>query len=102
MANQISMTPQEMKNAASKANNTAGILRKDVIRAMDNLLKTLENSWKGEAIEGYRTRYNDIRKSLESGEQLLFEIEKNLNTSREIIEETDRTISNKFKNLGKG
>ena len=100
MANEISMTPQEMTKAATKANTTAGTLRNNVIKEMDSLLRTLENSWKGDAIEGYKTRYTSIRKALENGEQLLFEIEKNLKTSRDIVEQTDREISSKFKSMG--
>lgn len=100
MANQISMTPQEMTKAASKASRTADTLQNNVIDEMEKLLKTLETSWKGEAIDGYKARYKQIKKALDGGVALLHEIEKNLETSRDIIEETDRTISKKFKNLG--
>lgn len=102
MANQISMTPGEMDKAAKKAKTTADTLQRDVIGEMEKLLRTLEKSWKGDAIDGYKSRYTEIKKALKNGVELLLEIEANLKTSKEIIEETDRTISDKFKKLGKG
>lgn len=99
MANQISMTPTEMDNAARKAGTTAGVLEQQVIGEMDKLLETLGKSWKGEAIEGYTQRYKKIKGSLKNGVELLVEIEKNLKTSKKIIEETDSRISSQFKKM---
>ena len=97
MAQQISMTPSEMRAGAKKAKTTANTLENQVIREMDNLLSNLERTWKGEAIGGYRERYNKIKGSLRNGVQLLTEIHDNLNTTAQIMEETDQRIASQYK-----
>lgn len=98
MANQISMTPSEMRAGAKTALKTAGIIQNDVINTMDNLLERLEASWKGEAVRGYSDRYNQtIKPALNNAVELMDEINKNLITTAKITEDTDRNIAAQYR-----
>lgn len=101
MANQISMTPSQMDACARKAKTTGELVEREVIKNMDNLLKQLKDSWKGDAYGGYEARYTTIRKSLVNAKDLLDEIHDNLVASKKIIEETDKNIAAQFKKGGK-
>lgn len=99
MADRIRMSQSEMKSAAKIAKDTAG-KQGEVITTMNNLLKTLGKSWEGDAFKGYEARYNTIKKSLISAQDLLKEINQNLLKTAKIMEDTDKKIGAQYKSNG--
>lgn len=100
MAEQIQMKPSDMKKGARKALATKKTLDEQVIKSMDALLNELQSQWKGDSMEGYKARYKKIRSALNNAGDLLKEIHDNLNTTAQIMEETDTRISNQYRRNG--
>lgn len=97
MANQIRMTPATMRTRASEVDKRTSEMEA-LIRNMDKLLSTLEGEWEGDAIAGYRERYNKIKNtSFKNSVELFKEIAHNLRETAKIVEETDRNIANQFR-----
>lgn len=93
---QIRMTPDTMRARARQTDQNKK-KAEDVMRAMDSLLTTLKSEWEGEAVKGYEDRYNMIKPVLKNTIELLDEISKNLISTAQIVEETDRKIAAQYR-----
>lgn len=93
---QIRMTPETMRARAGQTDKQAEAVQ-NVMRAMDNLLKTLKTEWEGEAVKGYEDRYNKIKPSFKNAKDLLDEIAHNLRATAQIVEETDKNIAAQYR-----
>ena len=97
MAVQIQISPDQLRREADNVVRHSQEMQ-DLIKKMDNLLARLEKDWKGEAIGGYRDRYNKIKNNtFKNAVELFGEIDKNLRETARILEETDKNIGNQFK-----
>lgn len=95
MANQIRITPGQMRDRAGEYRTQAGIVS-EVISKMDALLDALRQEWEGEASESYDQRYTELRKGFVAAEELIREIAAALDTTANIVEETDASIAKQF------
>ena len=93
---QIRMTPETMRTRAGQTDKQAEAVQ-NVMKAMDNLLKTLKTEWEGEAVKGYEDRYNKIKPSFKNAKDLLDEIAHNLRATAQIVEETDKNIAAQYR-----
>lgn len=96
MASQIRMTPDVMRERANQYRNEADTVS-DVISNMDNLLYELQSEWEGAASESYCERYEELKPGFLQAEELIREIAEALDSTANIVEETDENIASQFR-----
>lgn len=96
MANQIRITPEQMRERASQYRAEADTVN-GVIGKMDTLLGQLQSEWEGAASESYATRYNELKPGFVKTEELIREIAAALDSTARIVEETDNDLANHFR-----
>ena len=96
MANQIRITPDQMRGRASEYRTEAGNVE-NVITKLDALLQNLQGEWEGQASESYAARYQELRPGFVKAEELIKEIAAALDSTANIVEETDTNIANQFR-----
>ena len=96
MANQIRITPDQMRGRASDYRAEADKVQ-DVIKRMDQLLGQLQGEWEGSASESYAARYQELKPGFMKAEELIREIAAALDSTAKIVEETDASIASQFR-----
>ena len=96
MANQIRITPDQMRTRAGEYEAEAQKVN-EVIRKMDTLLSQLQSEWEGAASESYAVRYQELKPGFVKAEELIREIAQALDSTANIIEETDSSIAAQFR-----
>lgn len=97
MANQIRISPEQMREKAGKYRNEADTVN-GVISKLDLLLQALQGEWEGSASESYAARYQELKPGFMKAEELIREIATALDSTARIVEETDTNIANQFRN----
>ena len=95
MANQIRITPDQMRERANQYHNEANVVN-SVISRMDSLLGLLQSEWEGAASESYAARYQELKPGFMKAEELIREIAAALDSTAKIIEETDNSIAHQY------
>ncbi len=95
MANQIRITPDQMRERAGQYRNEADTVN-GVISNMDSLLSNLQAEWEGQASESYAARYEELKPGFQKAEELIREIAAALDSTASIVETTDSDIAAKF------
>ncbi len=96
MANQIRITPDQMRDKATQYRAQADTVN-DVIKKLDTLLSQLQSEWEGSASESYAARYQELKPGFQKAEALIREIAAALDSTANIVEETDANIASQFK-----
>ena len=96
MANQIRITPDQMRERATQYRNEADTVN-GVIGKMDSLLQQLQGEWEGSASESYAARYAELKPGFMKAEELIREIAAALDSTARIVEETDSSIASQFR-----
>ena len=96
MANQIRITPEQMRNRAQEY-RVEGEKVQEVIGKMDSLLSALQGEWEGAASEAYAQRFTELRPGFVKAKELIDEIAQALTSTANIVEETDSSIANQFR-----
>lgn len=96
MADQIRMTPDTMRTRAGEYRNEADTVNQ-VIGKMDALLQQLQSEWEGSASESYAERYQELKPGFQKAEELIREIAAALDSTANIVEETDQNIASQFR-----
>ena len=96
MANQIRITPDQMRQRANQYRREASTVS-DVIRSMDNLLNALQGEWDGEASRAYGERFVQLRPGFVKAQELITEIAAALDATARNVEETDANIASQFR-----
>ena len=96
MANQIRITPDQMRQRANDYRREADTVN-GVISKMDTLLQQLQGEWEGSASESYAARYQELKPGFMKAEELIREIATALDSTAKIVEQTDSEIANQFK-----
>lgn len=96
MANQIRITPEQMRSRAKEYRNEADAVN-GVIKKMDTLLTALQGEWEGAASESYSTRYGELKPGFLKAEELIREIATSLEVTAKTVEETDAGIAAQFR-----
>jgi len=96
MANQIRITPDQMRERAGQYRTEADTVN-GVISKMDTLLQQLQSEWEGASSESYAARYQELKPGFMKAEELIREIAAALDSTARIIEETDTDIASQFK-----
>ncbi len=95
MANQIRITPDQMRERAGQYRNEADTVN-GVISNMDTLLSNLQSEWEGQASESYAARYEELKPGFQKAEELIREIAAALDSTASIVETTDSDIAAQF------
>jgi WXG100 family type VII secretion target len=95
MANQIRITPDQMRERAGQYRNEADTVN-GVISNMDSLLSNLQAEWEGQASESYAARYEELKPGFQKAEELIREIAAALDSTASIVETTDSDIAAQF------
>ena len=77
MANQIRITPDQMRERATQYRAEADTVN-GVIGKMDSLLQQLQSEWEGAASESYAARYQELKPGFMKAEELIRETERAL------------------------
>lgn len=96
MGNQIRMTPDSMRERANQYRVEADTVN-GVINKMDSLLSALQSEWEGSASESYAGRYAELKPGFMKAEELIREIAAALDSTANIVEQTDADIASQFK-----
>ena len=96
MANQIRITPDQMRERAGQYRTEADTVN-GVISKMDTLLQQLQSEWEGASSESYAVRYQELKPGFMKSEELIREIAAALDSTARIIEETDTDIASQFR-----
>ncbi|MCD7804392.1 MAG: WXG100 family type VII secretion target [Oscillospiraceae bacterium] len=96
MANQIRITPDQMRTRAGEYRTEADTVN-GVISKMDSLLEQLQSEWEGSSSESYAARYQELKPGFMSAEELIREIAAALEATATILEETDSSIASQFR-----
>lgn len=96
MANQIRMTPDMMRSRATEYRTEADTVN-GVISKMDTLLSNLMSEWEGASSEAYSARYQELKPAFVKAEDLIREIASALDSTANIVEETDSNIASQFR-----
>ncbi|MBO6158810.1 MAG: WXG100 family type VII secretion target [Firmicutes bacterium] len=96
MANQIRMTPDQMRARAGQYRGEADKVG-ETIRSMDMLLGYLQSEWEGAASESYAARYQELKPGFIKVQELITEIAASLDMAARILEETDASIASAFR-----
>lgn len=96
MANQIRITPDQMRERANQYRAEADTVN-GVISKMDTLLQQLQSEWEGAASDSYAVRYSELKPGFIKAENLIREIATALDSTAKIVEETDTSIANQFR-----
>ena len=96
MANQIRITPDQMRERANNYRTEAETVH-GVIVKMDSLLQQLQSEWEGSASESYAARYQELKPGFMKAEELIREIAAALDSTAKIVEETDQSIAGQFR-----
>lgn len=96
MANQIRITPVQMRSRAGEYRAEAEKVN-DVISRMDSLLSQLQSEWEGSASESYAARYQELKPGFVKAAELISEIAAALDSTANIVEETDASIASQFR-----
>lgn len=96
MAGQIRITPDQMRSRANEYRGQADIVG-EVINKMDSLLSALQGEWEGAASEAYAARFTELRPGFVEAQNLIMEIATALDSTAQIVEETDSNIASQFR-----
>ena len=96
MANQIRITPAQMRERAGQYRTEADTVN-GVISKMDSLLGQLQSEWEGAASESYAASYEELKPGFIKAEELIREIASALDSTATIVEETDNDIASQFR-----
>ena len=96
MANQIRITPEQMRERANQYRVEADTVN-GVICKMDTLLQQLQSEWEGASSEAYSARYQELKPGFMKAEELIREIAAALDSTAKIVEDTDANIASQFR-----
>ena len=96
MANEIQLSPEQMRQRANAYKKEAENLAKS-IQNMTKLINALQREWKGDASVAYAERYNTLKPAFNNCKELMEELSTNLSRSAKIMEETDSKIASQLK-----
>ena len=96
MANSIVMTPDELRESASKIDGNRDTIV-ETLTALDQTINTVTEGWKGAAQSSFLESYAEMKKVLDNFPGVLEGISSQLTSAAQIIEDADAQIASAFK-----
>ena len=95
MAGQIKLTPEELRTSATKYTKGANDVR-TVLSMLDREQATIRSNWSGSAFLKFDGQYNSLTPKIKEFADLLDQINKQLMSVANILEETDQRIASQI------
>ncbi|TCP16946.1 WXG100 family type VII secretion target [Scopulibacillus darangshiensis] len=96
MAGQIRVTPEELRDMASRYNNESGNVE-DLVGRLDTMKGQLQGMWEGASSDAFAAQYEELKPSFVKMANLLADISKQLGDTANIIEDTDNQIAGQIR-----
>jgi WXG100 family type VII secretion target len=98
MAGRIKLTPQELRASATKYTKGASDVR-TILSALNKEQATIRSNWEGTSFQKFDEQYNSLTPKIKQFAELLDQINKQLVSVANIIEETDQKIASQINRL---
>ena len=98
MAGLIKLTPAELRTSAQKYTKGASEVR-DILSMLDREQATIRSNWDGSAFRKFDEQYNSLTPKIREFAELLDQINKQLVSVANIVEETDQKIASQINAL---
>ncbi|TCP31203.1 WXG100 family type VII secretion target [Scopulibacillus darangshiensis] len=96
MAGQIRVTPEELRDMATRYNNESGNVE-DLVGRLDTMKGQLQGMWEGASSDAFAAQYEELKPSFVKMANLLADISKQLGDTANIIEDTDNQIAGQIR-----
>lgn len=96
MSGHIRVTPAELVDMANRYGQK-GVQVNDVIQELDSMSNQLQDMWEGASSEAFRAQYEELRPSFMKMVNLLEDINKQLNSTAQALEDADRNIASQIR-----
>jgi WXG100 family type VII secretion target len=98
MSGRIKLTPQELRTSAAKYTKGSTEVRQ-ILSMLDKEQATIRTNWEGSAFRKFDEQYNSLTPKIRDFAELLDQINKQLVSVANIIEETDQKIASQINAL---
>ena len=95
MSGRIKLTPQELRTSAGKYTKGASDVR-TILAMLDKEQATIRTNWEGSSFRKFDDQYNSLTPKIKEFAELLDQINKQLVSVANIIEETDQKIASQI------
>ncbi|MFD2655193.1 MULTISPECIES: WXG100 family type VII secretion target [Gracilibacillus] len=95
MAGQIRMTPEELKSRAEVYGQGSDQIN-EVLSKLRNLQEQLRGEWEGRSFERFDEQFLELVPKVENFSQLLLEIQTQLKSTAQAVQEQDEALSQNF------
>lgn len=95
MAGQIRMTPEQLRNDA-KRYGTSSAQIEAILTDLSNLQDKFRSEWEGKAFEHFDVQFEQLRPKVQQFSKLLEEIQGQLQTTANAVEQHDLELSRNF------
>lgn len=92
---QIKLTPEELRTSAVKYTNGSSDID-NVLTILTSEQETIRENWEGTAFESFDNQFTELKPKIQEFSQLLQDINTQLNSVADTIEETDQNIASKI------
>jgi WXG100 family type VII secretion target len=96
MAQQIRITPQQMRQRSSEVRNQ-GETFQGVIGRMQSIINELQSEWEGQASRAFAEQFDRLRPAFNDMRQLIEDIGTQLNATADAVERLDQEIAGRFR-----
>lgn len=92
---QIKLTPEELRTSAVKYTNGSTDID-NVLTILTSEQETIRENWEGTAFESFDNQFTELKPKIQEFSQLLQDINTQLNSVADTIEQTDQDIAGKI------
>ena len=89
---QIKLTPEELRTSATKYTSGSQEVSQ-VLSSLKSEQETIRANWEGSAFQAFDNKFNELTPKIEEFAQLLEDINAQLNSVADVIEQTDQDIA---------
>lgn len=89
---QIKLTPEELRTSAVKYTNGSSDID-NVLAILTSEQETIRENWEGSAFESFDNQFSELKPKIQEFSQLLQDINTQLNSVADTIEQTDQDIA---------
>ena len=95
MANQIRMTPEQMRQRSGEVRSQGQVFQ-EVINRMQSLITELQTEWEGQASRAFYDQFNRLKPAFNDMRQLIDDIGTQLDSTANAVESLDNEIASRF------
>ena len=89
---QIKLTPEELRTSAVKYTNGSSDID-NVLAILTSEQEAIRENWEGSAFESFDNQFSELKPKIQEFSQLLQDINTQLNSVADTIEQTDQDIA---------